>query len=204
MPGSEKLTDLIIYSIPALLVLFAIYWLSRSLLEEYSRRRKQEMAMERLRLTMPLRLQAMERMILFLERITAESLMRRYYSSGASAAEISQRIIQGIREEFDHNLSQQLYLTAVSWNRIRSAMEQMITHISYILQEPGSGNNDTEKTAAEGSETTVSARSEDHSHPPKGITTGEFWNAMLSASEPRAAIEQAILALKTEAAQLWK
>lgn len=71
--------------------------------------------------TLPIRLQAYERMALFLERISIPNLVVRVAPKSADKAEYENLLIKSIENEFDHNLSQQIYLTDDLWNVIKAA-----------------------------------------------------------------------------------
>ena len=85
---------------------------------------------EAVKLVTPIRLQAYERMALFLERISPESLVLRCYQPGMDTKLLQGVMTKTIRDEWEHNLSQQVYLTTESWNRIREAKEEMINLIN--------------------------------------------------------------------------
>ncbi len=78
----------------------------------------------------PVRLQAYERMVLLLERMASSQIVLRNVSLGQSAVQLQQSLISNIREEFDHNLSQQLYISTEAWLMIKSAREAAITSIN--------------------------------------------------------------------------
>jgi hypothetical protein len=65
--------------------------------------------------TLPLRLQAYERIILFIERLNPANMLLRLYVPEISASEMHQLIISEIRTEFQHNISQQLYTSNQTW-----------------------------------------------------------------------------------------
>lgn len=71
--------------------------------------------------TLPIRLQAYERMALFLERISIPNLVVRVAPKSADKAAYENLLIKSIENEFDHNLSQQIYLTDELWNVIKAA-----------------------------------------------------------------------------------
>lgn len=83
----------------------------------------------------PVRLQAYERTILLLERMEASQSIMRNVSLGQTAGQLQQSLIGNIREEFDHNLSQQLYISSEAWNLIKSAREAAITAINKAASE---------------------------------------------------------------------
>lgn len=74
----------------------------------------------------PVRMQAYERMALFLERISPESLVLRCYQPGMDTHLLQGVMTKNIRDEWEHNLSQQIYLSSEAWERIREAKDQMI------------------------------------------------------------------------------
>ena len=81
---------------------------------------------ETLRVVTPIRLQAYERMVLFLERISPSSLVMRCYRAGMDAAQLRVALSDAIRGEWEHNLSQQVYISSEAWNRIRQAKDEML------------------------------------------------------------------------------
>ena len=82
------------------------------------------------KVSLPLRLQAYERMCLFLERSRITSLVIRLSSSGLSAKELHSNLLEELRNEFNHNLSQQIYISVPAWQLIQSAMEATILLIN--------------------------------------------------------------------------
>ncbi len=77
-----------------------------------------------------LELQAAERFALYLERISPDRLVMRLHQNGMSAKMLQTEMLRAIREEFDHNLSQQVYLTDPAWKLIKEANTEMVTFIS--------------------------------------------------------------------------
>ncbi|KWW30186.1 MAG: hypothetical protein AUK63_1047 [bacterium P3] len=78
-----------------------------------------------LQVAAPVRLQAYERMALFLERISPDSLILRCYQPGMDLKLLQNVLTKNIRDEWEHNLSQQIYLSSEAWARIREAKEEM-------------------------------------------------------------------------------
>ncbi|TSA29194.1 MAG: hypothetical protein D4R67_02415 [Bacteroidetes bacterium] len=79
---------------------------------------------------MTLKLQACERLILFLERITPNNLILRIHDPDMTASQLHASLIRTVREEFDYNLSQQLYVTKTTWEKIRNAKEETISQLN--------------------------------------------------------------------------
>ena len=114
------------YTLPAIIVLITSYLLIRQFLEKEIRQQKQELLLNNQKLITPVRLQAYERMVLLLERISPENLLTRIYVPGMTVKEIKTSAIQNVKSEFDHNLSQQVYISNKSWELAKLAKENLI------------------------------------------------------------------------------
>lgn len=79
--------------------------------------------------TLPIRLQAYERMALFLERISLPSLVVRVKPKSSDKGDYENLLVKSIENEFEHNLSQQIYLTDECWNVIKAAKSATIQAI---------------------------------------------------------------------------
>ena len=85
---------------------------------------------ETLKAVTPIRLQAYERMALFLERISPNSLVLRCYQPGMDLRLLQGVMTKNIRDEWEHNLSQQVYLGEELWARIREAKDEMVNLVN--------------------------------------------------------------------------
>ena len=126
----EILRDLILVLIPALLVGAAVYFLLKMHIKSEADRRELEVKTERMKMISPVRLQAYERVVLLLERITPSQLIMRNIQQGMNARELQQALIGNIRQEYDHNLSQQLYISSNAWELVKNAREALISAIN--------------------------------------------------------------------------
>ncbi|MCL6273232.1 hypothetical protein M3P19_04385 [Muricauda sp. 2012CJ35-5] len=79
--------------------------------------------------TLPVRLQAYERMVLFLERIAINSLVVRVAPKTKNKSDYENLLIKQIESEFEHNLSQQIYMSDECWNIIKAAKNATIQMI---------------------------------------------------------------------------
>jgi hypothetical protein len=93
-------------------------------------KRRQELILQNSRTILPIRLQAYERIVLFLERISLESLLMRINSPGMSASQLHTALLNSIRSEFEHNLSQQIYMTQQAWEVVKNARSNTIRMIN--------------------------------------------------------------------------
>lgn len=80
-----------------------------------------------------LRLQACERLVLFLERIHPSGLVMRLNEPELTAGQLQILLVRTVREEFEYNLSQQLYISSATWEQIRNAKEETIALINRAL-----------------------------------------------------------------------
>lgn len=98
---------------------------------------------EERKILLPLRLQACERFILFLERISPANIAMRLNKPGYTATQLQTEILKTIREEFEYNLAQQLYISVPAWELIKTAKEEsirMVNAASSTITEGGNGN----------------------------------------------------------------
>ncbi len=133
-----KLSLLIILVFAMLATLALAGWIMYLLVKRYfENQQKQQLLQmklderrETLKTVTPIRLQAYERMALFLERISPNSLVLRCYQPGMDLRLLQGVMTKNIRDEWEHNLSQQVYLGADLWTRIREAKDEMINLVN--------------------------------------------------------------------------
>lgn len=89
--------------------------------------------------TLPIRLQAYERMVLFLERISINSLVVRVAPKSQEKSDYENLLIKQIETEFEHNLSQQIYMSDECWNIIKAAKNATIQ----IIRSAGMSETDS-------------------------------------------------------------
>jgi hypothetical protein len=121
--------EILKYTIPSGIVFATAYFLLKTFLEEQRQiaiiqakaNSKSEM--------IPTRLQAYERLILFLERIEPNQMIPRIHRPAMNASVFKRELQKTIREEFEHNLTQQIYVSSSAWNKLiesRNAVNQLI------------------------------------------------------------------------------
>ncbi|MCK9220567.1 MAG: hypothetical protein M0P47_11020 [Bacteroidales bacterium] len=89
------------------------------------------------KIILPLKLQAYERFVLFLERIHPSNLLMRFNNSDLTSAQLQSLLVRTIREEFEYNLSQQLYVSSHSWEMIKNSKEEMVALINKASMKVG-------------------------------------------------------------------
>lgn len=78
------------------------------------------------KITLPLKLQAYERCIVFLERISPESLLVRVSKGEDTVGGLQASLLSSVRMEFEHNISQQLYVSEEAWNQLVNAKNNIV------------------------------------------------------------------------------
>jgi len=126
----EILFEFLKIILPAVLVLYAMYLTVKSFIQKELHAKSLEIRSESVKTVLPLRIQAYERMCLFLERIMPNSLMLRLNEPGLSAKQLQHLIIREVRDELNHNLSQQMYMSDELWRAIKNAVEDIITTVN--------------------------------------------------------------------------
>ena len=169
------MTEILKYCIPALIVLLATWIVMYKLFQNEQQKREWELKKAAQKEISPIRLRAYERLALVLERTQPEPLLMDLDVSQFTVPQLQQRLLQTIRLEFDHNISQQIYVSEQVWDKIAAARGQMLAFVSAMaMQLPA------ESTSLDYAKTLLTAYS----------TNGETAN------------ETALHALKEEAARL--
>lgn|SRR5690606_28279105 len=139
---TAKIFELILYAVPALITgLIAYYFFKEHTKNEDGRRRfllHKDIQVN----TLPIRLQAYERMALFLERITPSKILIRVAPTSSNKESYESLLIASIEQEFEHNLSQQIYMTDECWNIITAAKNATIQLIrkASLLEKTDTAN----------------------------------------------------------------
>jgi len=131
----EIVTDILKITIPALLVMLTAWIVMRNMIKNDQEKRRQESILQNSRTVTPIRLQAYERIVLFLERISLESLIVRVSNADMSAGQLHSAMLNTIRSEFEHNLSQQIYMSPQAWEVVRNARSNMIKIINSEVEK---------------------------------------------------------------------
>lgn len=122
--------ELIKVVVPASVVLYAVYLMVRAFIQREIELKKLEVRSRSIETILPSRLQAYERMTLFLERISPQNLLIRLTNPAFSAKDFQKVLLDEIRNEYNHNASQQVYMSEDVWSKIRNAKEDLIMLIN--------------------------------------------------------------------------
>lgn len=131
----DVLLDILRLSVSGVLVFIASYFILNKMLENAERRRYFELKKESIKLLSPIKLTAYERLALLLERLNPESLVVRVQTPGMDAKTLHYALITTIREEFDHNVTQQVYVSNNVWLMVRGAKENLLQFINTVSSQ---------------------------------------------------------------------
>jgi len=131
----EVLLEILKYTVPALIVFLTVLVMMKTWSNNEDKRRKSEFNMHISDELLPVRLQAYERSILLLERISPESMIIRLSRNEYNARQLQQDLLTNITSEFDHNIAQQTYMSTEAWEKIKAAKNQVINLINETARE---------------------------------------------------------------------
>lgn len=140
----NTLLEILKYTIPALVVVFLAYIMLRAFIKYNEKhldflKSEHDLLKQKLNETsrqaqnktlLQAKLQAYERMTLFLERINPSNLIPRVLEQGGTVSSLQKQLLNIIREEYEHNLSQQVYISELAWELIKTAKENVIQLIN--------------------------------------------------------------------------
>jgi hypothetical protein len=131
----DTIVEVLIMVLPAGLVIYGMYLIAVSFLKSERDNKLIALKTKNTETVLPIRLQAGERLCLLLERVTPNNLIRRVNTGNYSAKELHQLLLAEVRDEFNHNLSQQIYFSDETWESVKNAIEQVITMINRASQD---------------------------------------------------------------------
>ena len=134
MDMTTSLLEILKYTLPALIVLGSSYLIVKKFLVTETQRKQLAIFQDAQDVTIRLRLQAYERMVLFIERINPRLLIPRIYDSSMTVRDLQMAITITITSEFEHNLSQQIYVSKNAWETVRNVKEQELNMVNNLAK----------------------------------------------------------------------
>jgi hypothetical protein len=130
--------------IPAGAVFAASYFLVKRFLDNEQKRREFELKKSTLGTITPLKIQAFERIIIFLERINPNSLVIRVNKNGMNARQLQLELVAAVKTEYEHNLSQQIYLSVGAWELVKTSKEEIIQLVNIASSKVAYDSNSSD------------------------------------------------------------
>lgn len=140
----NELLEIAKYTIPSIVVGATAYLLIKQFLDN------QQPAIQNIQTPLPqaksadltpVRVQAYERLILFLERIDPNSLIVRVHRPGMTAKHLQNELLMNVRNEYEHNSTQQLYVSSEVWGMITGSKDAVIQVINLASQKMSDGSS---------------------------------------------------------------
>ncbi len=126
----EIVWNILLVTIPPIIVALTAYFAIKLTYDKELKKQVLDLKHDSKKIITPIRLQAYERIALFLERIKPESILMRNISHNMNAAQYQTVLVTSIRSEFEHNLSQQVYISSALWEATKKAKEETIKIIN--------------------------------------------------------------------------
>lgn len=126
----DALTELLKLIIPAAAVLYGMYLVVQGFLNRELASRQIDIRGKSIETILPLRLQAYERICLLLERLSPQNLLLRVGNAGLSARDYQRVLLDEIRNEFNHNVAQQVYMSEAVWVLVKNSKEDLVVLIN--------------------------------------------------------------------------
>ena len=131
---STKIVEIIAYTLPSLITGAVAYFLFNSYFKDQQNTRRWLLQKENQPAILPLRLQAYERLTLLMERINPSQMMVRISPLSDDKTDYQNLVIAQIDQEFEHNLSQQIYVSEECWSVLLTAKNATIQMIRLSTQ----------------------------------------------------------------------
>ncbi len=117
--------EILKFTIPSVVILIGLYFVINKLFKQESERRQFELYKLNRDVTLPIKMRAYERITLFLQRTSPESILMRFDFSSLTVVQLQQLLLQSLRDEFEHNASQQIYVSQKTWVMVLNARESI-------------------------------------------------------------------------------
>ena len=136
------LLELVKFTLAGIGTVYVAFYLIKPYLERSEKLQLMELKKATTALTLPLRFQAYERLVLFVERVNPANMLIRLNGTAFSAHELHSMVMSEVRNEFQHNVTQQIYVSERAWNVIKRVKEDtlgVVTNAVKALPETATG-----------------------------------------------------------------
>ena len=130
----ELFFELLKIIIPSFIVFITAFYIIKKFFKDQEKKREYDIIIAYNKFTLPMKIQAYERIILFLERISPDSIIMRLAQNVKTSKELQKELLETIRAEFEHNLSQQIYVSSNAWEMVKNAKGNLIKLINVVAE----------------------------------------------------------------------
>lgn len=128
----QTILEILKYILPSLIVLLASYYTLKSVFENDTKKQELKLRYESRKESLPIRLNAYERLSVLMERLMPYNLVPKFSDPKISANDMKLLLLKSVKEEFEHNLSQQIYVSREVWNAVMFTKDDLIKHINLV------------------------------------------------------------------------
>lgn len=137
----DKILESIAYILPATVTGLVAYYMFNGFINNKNSEKKLELLAQQKKETLPIKLQAYERLLLLSERINPVKMLLRIKPISESTTDYLQLLIANIEQEFEHNLVQQIYVSTDTWTAIIGAKNAVINKLKQVAESSNSAND---------------------------------------------------------------
>ncbi len=123
----ETFLEILKFTLPSIIILITVVVVMKSMMKQWLDSDKQRYILDyrknNAEVVVPAKLRAIERLTIFLERISPESILGRFDITGLNSLQLHQMLLQAVRDEWEHNISQQIYVSSETWAMVKNARE---------------------------------------------------------------------------------
>ena len=137
----DKILESIGYILPAAVTGLVAYYMFNGFIRQQNSEKSLELLAQKKKESLPIKLQAYERMLLFCERINPVKMLVRVKPVSENTQDYLQLLIASLEQEFEHNLVQQIYISNDSWTAILATKNAIINKLKQVAEASDSANS---------------------------------------------------------------
>jgi hypothetical protein len=131
----ETLLEIIKITIPALTVFFTVWFMLKAFFNSQLQQKSLELRQQSQGSSLPLKLQAYERLVLYCERLYLPNMILRLSTAGMTNAELRLAIMITIQQEYEYNITQQLYTSRELWEIIKLCRDNTLNIVNLAFEK---------------------------------------------------------------------
>jgi len=132
--GINYLLDILKYTLAGVGTIYVAFYLLKPYLDRSEKIHLVELKKTIANQTLPLKFQAYERLVLFVERVNPANMLLRLHGTSYSAHELHSLVVKEIRDEFQHNVTQQIYVSERAWNVVKRVKEDTMSVVTNAVK----------------------------------------------------------------------
>lgn len=137
----DKIIEGLLYTLPAIVTGGVAFYIFKVFFKQNANERKLALLAGKKKDSLPIKLQAYERMLLFCERINPVKMLLRVKPIGDNTDSYLQLLIGNIEQEFEHNMVQQIYISDQCWNVIIASKAAVINKLKQVSENSSSSSD---------------------------------------------------------------